>query len=90
MKKLIIAGALAAAVTSVSMGSASAAKPSVQACVGTTSSSNAQLEGGNGAIRSSYAKNQVGFEGPGFGGEMQLLQAGGVSDGLAPNTCNNG
>jgi hypothetical protein len=89
MKKLIIAGALAAAVTSVSMGSASAAKPSVQACVGTTSSSNAQLVGGNGAIRSSYAKDQIGFEGPGFGGEMQLLQAGGVSEAIASNTCND-
>jgi hypothetical protein len=89
MKKSIIAGALAAAVTSVTVGSASAAQPRVQACIGTTSSANAQFLGGVGEVRSGFATDQDGFGGPGFGAEMQVLQAGLVPDFIAPNTCND-
>lgn len=89
MKKLFIAGAVVIAAASVSMGSASAAKPVVQACIGSTSSSNARANGGVGQIRSGYATNENGIGGPGFGDEMQYLQAGFVPDSIAPNTCND-
>jgi hypothetical protein len=89
MKKLFIAGAVVVVAASVSMGSASAAKPRVQACIGSTSSTNAQTFGGLGERRSGFATNENGFGGPGFGDEMQVLQAGFVSDTQAPNTCND-
>ena len=88
MKKLFIAGAVVVAAASVSMGSASAAKPVVQACIGSTSSTNAQAFGGLGEVRSGRASDRDGFGGPGFGAEMQFLQLGSVPESIAPNTCN--
>jgi hypothetical protein len=45
--------------------------------------------GGLGEVRSGFATDQDGFGGPGFGAEMQVLQAGLVPDPIANNTCND-
>jgi hypothetical protein len=82
MKKLMIGCLIAATAASVGVGSASAAEPAVQGCVGESVSSNAKAPGPYGAFISSVAMHG------GIGGDVQVVQAGLVPDDVYPNTCN--
>jgi hypothetical protein len=94
MNRSITIGSASAAVFIVSAsllgaGSAHAATPVEQACVGTTFSNAAHNlpPGDLGAIVMGFAQEPGNR--PGIGDGIQNLQAGNVSDDVAPNTCND-
>ncbi len=71
-------------------GTAAAAKPANQACVGDLFNGTAPEEGGPvagaGAMVSEQARNQP--FGISFGKQIQALQSGFVPDSIQPNSCN--
>lgn len=85
--RLIIGFALAAGIYA-GAGTALAAQPVQQACMGTTVSSGAQAIQPYGAVVSGFAQVSGDGNRPGVGDDIQLLQAGAIPDSVFPNTCN--
>ena len=84
------AAIVAAIVCAVPPATATAGKPVIPNCVGTTFSGAAHAlpPGGVGQVVVGFAQDGPGG-GPGLGGGIQDLQAGDVDDTVAPNTCND-
>ena len=87
MRKLVLGCTVVAAAVLTAAAPASATRPAVKACVGSTVSANAQAFQPNyGAFISSVApRNDLGS----VGDAVQLVKAGLVPDELYPNTCND-
>jgi hypothetical protein len=83
---LSVAGTLGVAIAAPA--TANASQPVVQACVGSThSTNNAAYDGPTGQLISAWAQSR--FEtAPGLGDQIHELQIGAIPDSLVPNTCN--
>jgi hypothetical protein len=85
---LAMSGAGTLGATFIVAAPANAVQPVVQACVGTThSSNNAAYDGPTGQITSAFARSRVDTA-PGLGDGIHDLQLGLIPDSLVPNTCN--
>jgi hypothetical protein len=89
IRRFTIALAVGAAAITIPVAAAGAAKPVVQACVGSTfAQTAAALPGGDlGQTIRGFA--QAPEDRPGIGDGIQALQAGVVDDDTAANTCND-
>ena len=83
MKKFVIGCSIAATAIGFGVGSASAAQPVVQGCVGESVSANAMAPGPYGGFINGIAKHG------GIGGDVQQVQAGLIPDDAYWNTCND-
>jgi hypothetical protein len=80
---------IAGVATLVSAAPASAARPRLQACVGATFSVGAHVGPDTvGSVVRDFARDKVASP-PGLGDGIQLMQSGGLPDGVAANACND-
>jgi hypothetical protein len=86
MKRFLIGCAVAAAMVTVGMGSASAGQPAVQGCVGESVMLHARFQQpyGQTVINPNAPRNPFGS----IGDAVQLIQAGQVPNFIYYNTCN--
>jgi hypothetical protein len=86
MRKLLVGVAVAGALLGIGAGTASAAQPTVNGCMGQSVSANAQVlhPYGQVVLAPNAPRNDFGS----IGDAVQAIQAGAVPDEVFPNTCN--